>query len=417
MALPEEPEKPPNHERWIISYADFMTLLLATFVVMYAVSSINSSKFQEMAEAFNTAFMGKTVEIQSSGFAAGQKSPFNFMPSPVHVPIITRDVVPDKNLPVSAVQKQPDRQKPMGRLEDTPNAPFAPPPAGTPDQKAAGPQQAAAAAAAVVAVIEPAVPPPGGGQTQGAQGGGGTGDKSAFPNPPGWTIRPQPPSDQPGQGQGPGEANAQGGGQAQDLGQGPPVSPDLKKEIEQRAALLDQAYNQLKQALAPLIGTGEVRVSLSSLGVVIDINEVLLFNSGKAELTPQALPMIDKIAGILKGLPYQIQVNGFTDNVPIHTVQFDSNWDLSATRAISVVKRFVTNGLDPTKLVGAGFGEFHPVASNATAEGKAQNRRVSVVVVSPMQGASAMKTPLLGTPQSRAAASPTIPPAAIPSVP
>ena len=143
MALPEEPEKPPNHERWIISYADFMTLLLATFVVMYAVSSINSSKFQEMAEAFNTAFMGKTVEIQNSGFAAGEKSPFNFMPSPVHVPIITRDVVPDKNLPVTAVQNQPERNKPMGRPEDTPNAPFAPAGGSAADKKGAGPQAAA----------------------------------------------------------------------------------------------------------------------------------------------------------------------------------------------------------------------------------------------------------------------------------
>ncbi|HEX3881860.1 MAG TPA: OmpA family protein, partial [Stellaceae bacterium] len=249
------------------------------------------------------------------------------------------------------------------------------------------------------------------------QSGGGPGDKSAFPNPAGWTIRPQPPADQPGEGQGQGDAHAQGQGQGQDLGTGPPVAPELKKEIEQRAALLDQAYNQLKQALAPLIGTGEVRVSLSSLGVVIDINEVLLFNSGKAELTPQALPLIDKVAGIIKGLPYQIQVNGFTDTVPIHTVQFDSNWDLSATRAISVVKRFVIAGLDPTKLVGAGFGEYHPVDSNTTVEGKAQNRRVSVVVVSPMQGDNPMKTPMLGTPQSRIANSPMIPPAALPSVP
>src|SRR5208337_3536402 len=84
-------EKPPNHERWIISYADFTTLLLATFVVMYAVSSINSSKFQEMAEAFSTAFMGKIPTIRASGMAAADKGPFNFMPSPVHAPVITRE--------------------------------------------------------------------------------------------------------------------------------------------------------------------------------------------------------------------------------------------------------------------------------------------------------------------------------------
>jgi flagellar motor protein MotB len=88
-----EPEKPPNHERWIISYADFVTLLLATFVVMYAVSTINSSKFQEMAESFSTAFMGRTTAVTGTGFGAAEKGPFNFMPNPVHLPVITREVM------------------------------------------------------------------------------------------------------------------------------------------------------------------------------------------------------------------------------------------------------------------------------------------------------------------------------------
>src|ERR1700758_3178805 len=88
-----EPEKPPNHERWIISYADFVTLLLATFVVMYAVSTINSSKFQEMAESFSTAFMGRTTTLNDSGFGAADKGPFNFMPNPVHLPISSREVM------------------------------------------------------------------------------------------------------------------------------------------------------------------------------------------------------------------------------------------------------------------------------------------------------------------------------------
>ena len=348
MARAEEPEKPPNHERWIISYADFTTLLLATFVVMYSISSINSSKFQEMAEAFSTAFMGHTVIIQSSGFAAGEKSPFNFMPSPVHAPIITRMQVPDRNLPVAAVQNEPERAKPMGRLEETLGAPFAPPP---PDAQPS--DEKTVPATIVFGVLETAAP---------------TG-----------------------------------------LGQEPKLDAplDLHQQIEQRVQQLDRAFDKLRVALAPLIGTGQVRVTLSSLGVVIDINEVLLFNSGKAELTPQALPLIDRVAGILRGLPYQIQVNGFTDTVPIHTALFDSNWDLSATRAVSVVKRFVTVGVDPALLVGAGFGEYHPVAPNATPEGKSMNRRVSVVVVSPVQGDTPMRTPLLGNPISRGARPPT----------
>jgi chemotaxis protein MotB len=344
-----EPEKPPNHERWIISYADFTTLLLATFVVMYAVSSINSSKFQEMAEAFSTAFIGRVVNPHDSGMAAAEKSPFSNMPSPVHVPIVTRQAQ-IKNLPIATIQEEPQRAQPQERSDQSSNP--------------AQPGQSGQAPGALKPEAQNAGGPPGERETV--------------------IVEPS----------------------------GPPVTlPELREQIEQRVQSLDLAFEKLKAALAPLIGTGQVRVSLQSLGVVVDINEVLLFNSGKAELTPQALPLIDKIAAILKGLPYQIQVNGFTDNKPIHNAQFDSNWDLSASRAISVVKRFVAAGVNPALLVGAGFGEYHPVAANTTPEGMAMNRRVSVVVVSPVRRESPQRTPLLGAPQGRMPAPAPAPPA------
>jgi chemotaxis protein MotB len=269
------PKKHQNLERWIISYADFTTLLLATFVVMYAVSSINSSKFQEMAEAFSTAFMGKITKIQATGLAAAHRAPFNYMPSPVHMPVITRDAQV-KNLP-----------------------------------------------------------------------------------------------------------------------------PALRQEVEHRMEKLNNAYEKLVRLLGGMIEKGQVRVSLQSLGVVIDINAVVLFDSGKAELTPSALSLIDEVAGVVKDLHYPIQVDGFTDNARIHNAQFSSNWDLSAARAMAVVKRFVTGGVDPALLVGAGYGEYHPVASNDTPEGKAMNRRVSIVVVSPLEGQGILKTPLLGDSRGR----------------
>jgi chemotaxis protein MotB len=279
MRRPAE-KKPANHERWIISYADFTTLLLATFVVMYAVSSVNSSKFQMMAEAFSTAFMGKEVKIQSSGLAAAHKAPFDNMPTPVHTPIITRDP----------------------QVKDLP--------------------------------------------------------------------------------------------------------PALRQHVERRAEKLNEAYRKLTALLAGMINKGEVRVSLQALGVVIDINAVVLFDSAQADLTPGALNLIEQVAGVLKGLNYRIQINGFTDNAQIHTPQFSSNWDLSAARAISVVKRFVVDGIDPSLLVGAGYGEYHPVASNDTPQGMAQNRRVSIVVVSPTEGQDILHTPLLGDPQQRSDAQP-----------
>src|SRR4029077_2099477 len=309
-----EPEKPPNHERWSISYADFTTLLLATFVVMYAVSTINSSKFQQMAESFSTAFIGRTTHVQDTGFAAAQRAPFTAMPNPVHLPMITREVQ-IKNLPPALRQ---------------------PATSGEPNQTQTGTE------------IPLGLSPD---QTQQEQA---------------------QPLDDP---------NAPGA--------------QLRQKVEQRLQGLDAAYEQLTKALSQLIGKGQVHVSLQSLGVVIDINEQVLFNSGKAELVPIAVPIIDQIAKILVDLHYQIQVNGFTDNVPIHNAQFDSNWDLSATRAISVVKRFVAAGIDPTLLVGAGFSEYHPVTPNGTTEGKAANRRVSIVIVSPIEGNDPAKGRLL----------------------
>jgi chemotaxis protein MotB len=328
----EEPA--PNHERWVISYADFVTLLLATFVVMYAVSTINSSKFQQMAESFSTAFIGRTTHVQDTGFAAANKAPFTSMPNPVHVPIVTREQQM-KNLPPDLIQ-QPMSGNPTENLSQSAF------------------QQ----------------------------------DKNTTPS-------------------------------------------QLQQKVEQRLQGLDDAYEQLNKSLAPLISKGTVHVSLQELGVVIDINEVLLFNSGKAELTPNAQQLIDQIAKILADLHYQIQVNGFTDNVRIHNAQFDSNWDLSATRAISVVKRIVAAGIDPSLLVGAGFGEYHPIAPNDKPEGKAANRRVSIVVVSPLKGSDPAKTEMLGSAAERgpdaastagsappAAASPAvIPPAVAPSAP
>jgi len=140
--------------------------------------------------------------------------------------------------------------------------------------------------------------------------------------------------------------------------------------------------------------------------VVVDINSVLLFDSGKAELTAPAVGLVDAVVGVLKELHYPIQVNGFTDTQPIHNSQYSSNWDLSAARAIAVVKRMATDGIAPNSLVGAGYGEYHPVAANDTPEGMAMNRRVSIVVVSPLDDRSVTATPLLGNAKAASAEAP-----------
>jgi len=246
--------KKENNERWVISYADFMTLLLATFVVLYAVSSINVSRYRATAEALSAVFTGKVI-VQNKGEGAQPSGVFDHLPAPVPKPI----------------------------------------------------------------------------------------------------MRPQPttrPSDK------------------------------VPEKVRERLKKLNDAYKNLTHLLQDVIDKGQVHIAHNGLSVVIDINSSVLFDSGRAELTTSALGVIDQIGIVLKDLPYSIQVNGYTDNAPIHTAQFGSNWELSAVRAISVVKRFVSDGVDPSRLVGAGYGEYHPVADNDSPDGKVKNRRVQIVVLS-----------------------------------
>jgi chemotaxis protein MotB len=110
---------------------------------------------------------------------------------------------------------------------------------------------------------------------------------------------------------------------------------------------------------------------------------IILFESGSAELNPAANEIITKIGLILKELPDNyIKVEGHTDNVPIKNSKFDSNWELSNSRATHVLKLLINNsGLDPSKLSPTGYGEYKPIASNDTVEERAKNRRVNIVIV------------------------------------
>lgn len=271
-----------NLERWIISYADFMTLLFATFVMLYAISSVNTSKYRILQQVFAEAFLGKMVH-EDSGLAPKQGGVFDHLPAPV----------------------------------------------------------------------------------------------------------PVPPRN---------------------------ISPQLQNQIEQRIQQLSRIYERLSSQFQGLIQKDLVHVTRQPNGVVIDINATLLFTSGSAALTPQALTILDQVGKALVDVPYIVQVNGFTDNAPIHNGQFDSNWDLSATRAISVVKRFVADGIAPDRLVGAGYSEYHPVAPNDSPTNMARNRRVSIVVIAPNQEATMGGVPVLGGAQPPVAVPPagattTVPPA------
>lgn len=123
-------------------------------------------------------------------------------------------------------------------------------------------------------------------------------------------------------------------------------------------------------------------VEMTERGVVIHFTDRVLFDTGKAELKPEARELLANLARELNNLPQAVRVEGHTDNVPIHNSLYPSNWELSAARAVGVVRFLIeSGGMDPGRLSAVGYGEYRPIASNATAEGRARNRRVDIVLL------------------------------------
>lgn len=276
MARRKKEEEWENHERWLVSYADFITLLFAFFVVMYAISSVNEGKYRVLSKTLVSAFSGQ---------------PWSPVP-------IRSDAGPS--------------------LSQTP-------------------------------VDLPALPK--------------IADMAPVPHVQKGQVSPQARNDP----------------------QTPPYPATAMRRIEK----------QMETLLKPLIAQGSVAIHRSNLGVVIDLNAKILFHSAQTRLSPNATATLGAIAQVLRQVPYQVQVNGFTNDLPIRTAQFASNWALSAARAVSVVELFIQHGVNPQNLVAAGYGKYHPVAPNDTAKGLIMNRRVSIVVVAPQNPSKAGTDPIM----------------------
>ncbi len=262
-----------NHERWLVSYADFITLLFAFFVVMYAISSVNEGKYKVLSQTLVSAFSGH----------------------------------PWSPTPIRSTDVQSTKQGDLLKLPPVPQ-------------------------------IGRSVPVP------------------QVPHSPVQANKTAPNADE---------------------------------------THLDQLQQEMEKLLQPLLQNGSVAIHRSNLGVVIDLNAKILFPSARAELTPSAELVLARVAGLLRQVPYQIQVNGFTNDLPIHTPRYSSNWALSAARAVAVVELFIQHGVDPEHLVAAGYGKYHPLASNHTAAGLAMNRRVSIVIVAPQHPSQAGMDPVM----------------------
>lgn len=275
-------EEHENHERWLVSYADFITLLFAFFVVMYAISSVNEGKYRVLSDSLISAFRGSNRAL-----------------APIQVGQLVRSPPVAQDLPVTDA-------RPIALT-----APFAP---RFKDRGDEG--------------------------EEAAQGDGDTG---------------------------PGEADA---GEAELSGQEPGAP----------YADGDAIARRIRAALSALIEQDLIEMRRLEDSLEVEIKTSILFPSGSARLVDSAIPVLEQLAEIFRRFPNPIHVEGFTDNVPISTEVYPSNWELSAARAASVVHVCTKYGVRPERLVAVGYGEYRPTAGNETAEGRSRNRRVVMVI-------------------------------------
>ena len=275
MARKHKHEEHENHERWLVSYADFITLLFAFFVVMYSMSSVNEGKYRVLSESMVAAFKSSARSLQ-----------------PVQV----------------------------GEISRSPHIPDA-------------------------SIIE-------------------------IPKPINYT---------------PIVINQAAFG----------MSKDKTMDINENSWAMDEAGSQIDMiaadvddALQELVDQDVVEIRRSKLWLEIELKTSFLFLSGSASPSVEAEVILGQLGKVLKEYPNQVHVEGYTDDRPIVSTVFPSNWELSSSRAAAVVRLFALYGIEPQRMASVGYGEFRPVASNDTEAGRTRNRRVVIVILANLENES-----------------------------
>ncbi|PPU75313.1 MULTISPECIES: flagellar motor protein MotD [Xanthomonas] len=276
-------EEHGNHEAWAIPYADLMTLLLAFFVVMYAISSLNEGKYKVMAQALTSAFGGSSNQA-----------------SPVQI----------------------GKTQTLGADHDRPSVIKA----GAPMTATTGPT-----------------------------------DTTSLPSMAAQMRMP--------------------------------VSLRNQAQLARAQRQMDAVAQQLSKTLSPLIEKRLITIRRNDLWIEVEINSDILFGTGSATLAGGARNTLSTLATVLRDAPNGVRVEGYTDNQPIATVQFPSNWELSAARAASVVHLFADDGIAPQRLAMVGYGEFRARADNGTEAGRNANRRVVLIILADSAGSLAPDPP------------------------
>jgi chemotaxis protein MotB len=275
-----------NHEAWAIPYGDLITLLLAFFVVMYAMSSINEGKYRILSDSLVAAFRGAPKTL-----------------TPIQVG--EKQVGSGADIQVTIVQQ--------AMLEGQPRQMLEPLPIQMTD----------------VSRMQHALAP----------------DDAR---------------------------EAEGMSRLADMARAHAHDPVFGLEAVARS---------VENAMADLVAENLIIVRRQGLWVEVEVRTDILFASGKATLSAESTEILRRLAATLRPFPNPIRVEGHTDNVPIRTREFPSNWELSAARAATVVHLLMREGVEPARLAVVGLGEYRPAQSNDTPEGRNANRRVLLVIL------------------------------------
>ncbi len=158
-----------------------------------------------------------------------------------------------------------------------------------------------------------------------------------------------------------------------------PVIPRIQPT--EKGKRIQRQIQELQQILEKMGLSGAVRIEYEAIGVRIILQERVLFDLGKADIKPEFYPVLERLYEVISSIPNPIEVEGHTDNIPISTEKYPSNWELSTARASSVVRYFISRGISAQRLKASGYADTKPIASNATPEGRAQNRRIEIFIL------------------------------------
>jgi chemotaxis protein MotB len=155
-----------------------------------------------------------------------------------------------------------------------------------------------------------------------------------------------------------------------------PIYPKVREE-----SIEDEVYYEMREIEQVILENGldqDVQVQVQDDGVLFRIQAPFLFASGQADLKAESRQILQELTVLFRKFPYRIRIEGHTDSIPINSARFPSNWELSAARAVTVARYFQGLNLPPERIAATGYGEYHPIADNATAAGREKNRRVEI---------------------------------------